>query len=94
LHLQNDCEELPIALSPLAPWNNLAPTKHYCEILWSGFFLQSVYLIQVWLKLDKSNRHFVWRPLFIGDLSARLFFVIETDCSLSEVNTVAEETAL
>jgi len=27
LHLQNDCEEPPIALSPLAAWNNLAPNK-------------------------------------------------------------------
>jgi len=39
----------------------------FCEILWSGIFLQSVYLIQVWLKLDKSNRHFTLEPTIVYD---------------------------
>jgi len=34
----------------------------FCEILWSGFFPQSVYLIQVWLKVGKSNKHFTLEP--------------------------------
>jgi hypothetical protein len=40
----------------------------FCEILFSGFLLQSVYLIQVWLKMDKSNKHFALEPTYIYDV--------------------------
>jgi len=37
---------------------------YICEILcwWWGTLLNSVIKIQIWLKLDENNGHFIWRP--------------------------------
>ena len=60
---------------------------NFYEILVWGFLLKSVNKIQVWLKLDRTTRHFMWKPVHICNPSSWLVFII-----LSEVPAEAGET--
>ena len=60
---------------------------NFLEILVWGFLLKSVNKIQVWLKLDRTTRHFMWTPVRICNPSPWLVFII-----LSEVPDEAGET--
>jgi len=34
-------------------------------ILYCGFLVKSVDILNFWLKSDKNNRHLTWRPTYI-----------------------------
>jgi len=48
------------------------PSRHWTdfyEIWYSNIFQKCAEEIQVWLKYDKNNGHFIWRPMYINDTS-------------------------
>jgi hypothetical protein len=59
---------LSVCLSYLSAWNNSAPTGRIFIKFDTWIFLRkSVEKIQVWLKFDKNNGHFTWKPMYIYD---------------------------
>ena len=54
------------------------PLDHICEILcwWWGMLLKSVIKIQIWLKPDENNGHFIWSPRYVYDWLLSLPWVL------------------
>jgi len=46
---------------------------YFHEIWHFSVFQKSVEKIQVWLKTDKKNRYFMWRPIYIYDNNSLSF---------------------
>jgi len=46
-------------------WNNSAPAEQFSWLCIFECFQKSVKKIHIWLKSDKNNRYFPWRPMYI-----------------------------